>query len=65
MNMCRVLSTLCSVLGTLHTVEAVLFCMVFAASPVNICRVLCQNTQEPTLWQIFQHHLQLPSRPNF
>jgi len=47
MNICRVLSTLCSVLGLFHIVEAVLFCMVFAASPINICRVLCQNDAGP------------------
>lgn len=31
----------------------------------HICRVLCQNTHELTLWRICQHHLHLPSKPSF
>lgn len=34
----------CRVLGTFHIVEAVVFCMVFAASPINIYVVCCVKT---------------------
>ena len=40
--------------------------MVFAAIPMNICCVLlCQNTQEPTLWQICHHHIALAFQTTF